>query len=387
MAGFPYTVAFADALAARTAEALWPPVPKKGLITDLDDTLWRGLVGEIGPDAVTWSQESHAQTHGLYQQMLGHLASSGVLVAICSKNEPSVVEAALRRRDLFVAPDAFFPIQAGWGAKSRGVERILRTWNIAADAVVFVDDSPMEIEEVRSAHPGITGVRFDARDPRAVWRTLEQLQELFGKPALVEEDRLRAASIRAADRMTELARDHVDPIEFLRGLEGRVTVSWEVPPQDARPLELVNKTNQFNLNGLRISEGEWRRELDDPASLVMVVSYEDKFGPLGKIAVLKGRLENGGVRVTHWVMSCRAFSRRIEHHTLDALFRRTGADETSFEFRETERNGPLREFFDALGIPLHGPAIRLTREEHFERIGELPHALANPQDQPSDLLK
>ena len=81
IAGFPYTVPFASGLAASLVDVLCQPAPKKGLITDLDGTLWSGVAGEIGVDAISWSQEHHTQTHGLYQQMLGHLASCGVLLA------------------------------------------------------------------------------------------------------------------------------------------------------------------------------------------------------------------------------------------------------------------------------------------------------------------
>ena len=78
LAGFPYTVPFADVLASSLVDVLYQPEPKKGLITDLDETLWSGIVGEVGIGQVSWYQEHHTQTHGLYQQMLGHLASCGV---------------------------------------------------------------------------------------------------------------------------------------------------------------------------------------------------------------------------------------------------------------------------------------------------------------------
>ena len=137
IAGFPYATPFADLLAASVTDVLYQPAPKKGLITDLDDTLWSGIVGEVGADGVSWHQESHTQTHGLYQQMLGHLAGCGVLVAVCSKNELSNVKTALARRDLLIDPDAFFPVCANWEPKSQSVARILQTWNIGQDAVVF----------------------------------------------------------------------------------------------------------------------------------------------------------------------------------------------------------------------------------------------------------
>jgi FkbH-like protein len=377
LAGFPYTTPFADALACALVSVLAPPAPKKGLITDLDDTLWSGIVGEVGVDGVSWSQDRHTQAHGLYQQMLGHLADCGVLLAACSKNEISTVESCLARKDFFLNPQSLFPIHANWGPKSASVAKILQTWNIAADAVVFVDDNPMELDEVQRAHPGITCLRFPPKDPAAVWNLLGELRDLFGKP-LMEEDRLRASSIRASAQIQELTEDAASP-EFLRTLEGTVTLDWSVDSSDKRALELINKTNQFNLNGLRIGEGEWRRCLDDANTVLGVASYHDKFGPLGKIAVLLGARDGNKVRVSHWVMSCRAFSRRIEHHMLDSLFRETNAEEIEFAFKATEKNQPLQAFFHSLDISQG--ACRISRSRFAERCGELPHQVSNLRDE------
>jgi FkbH-like protein len=380
VAGFPYTVPYASRLAASLVDVLCQPPPKKGLITDLDGTLWSGIAGEVGVEGISWDQEHHTQTHGLYQQMLGHLAGCGVLLAACSKNEMATAEAALARKDLFLNPESFFPICANWGPKSASVARILDTWHIAADAVVFVDDSPMELDEVRRAYPGMACLAFPGKDPAAVWKLLGDLRDLFGKPLLMEEDRLRQSSIRASAQIREMAADG-GSAEFLRTLQGTVTLAWCVDPADKRPLELINKTNQFNLNGLRIGDSDWRRLLERNDAILAVASYQDKFGPLGKVAVLLGSQLGSKVRVSHWVMSCRAFSRRIEHHTLDGLFRHSHAQEIEFALEATEKNQPLQEFFRALGVARDAEGIhRISRPQFLDRCGALPHEVSNPTE-------
>jgi FkbH-like protein len=121
---------------------------------------------------------------------------------------------------------------------------------------------------------------------------------------------------------------------------------------DPRPLELVNKTNQFNLNGLRITETAWRERLNRPETVLQVVNYSDKFGPLGKIGVLLGSQEGDTVTVDAWVLSCRAFSRRIEFQCLSQLFAREGVRRVRFSFLATPKNGPLQSF---LGHFFQGP--------------------------------
>jgi FkbH-like protein len=377
LAGFPYTIPFASALAGSLAAVMCQATPKKGLITDLDGTLWDGIAGEVGVEGISWSQEHHTQTHGLYQQMLGHLAGCGVLLGVCSRNEMTTVEAALARKDLLLKPESFFPILANWGAKSASVGRVLQTWNVAADAVVFVDDSPMELEEVQRAHPGMTCVAFPGKDPTAVWDLLGDLRDLFGKPALMEEDELRQSSIRASSQVREVVAGGGSD-EFLRSLQGTVSLRWRADRADKRPLELINKTNQFNLNGIRIGEGEWQRVLGESDTVLAVASYQDKFGPLGKVAVLLGSKQGSKVRVSDWVMSCRAFSRRIEYHMLDGLFRRSSAREIEFAFTATERNHPLRAFFQALGAsPDDDGMIRISQADFLERRGDLPHEVVD----------
>ena len=342
--GFPYSVSHASMLAQACAEVLLPAPAKKGLITDLDDTLWRGLVGEIGPDAVSWDLDSGSQTHALYQQLIAGLSLRGVLVAIASKNDPEIVQKALGRADLHISTDKIYPVAVSWGPKSLAVDQILRAWNIAGSDVVFVDDSPMELAEVAAIHPDITTVRFPATDPNAVAATLSQLAGLFWREQVNAEDRLRLSSVRSAAEVEETRRSAQDETSFLRDLAGRITIraghSWQEP----RALELVNKTNQFNLNGRRFDEAKWRQLCTAPGAIVWVVSYEDRFGPLGVISVLAGFRAERTLTIGCWVMSCRAFSRAIEHHLLRNLCGH--ADQVVLDFVPTERNGVLRAFLE-----------------------------------------
>jgi len=102
----------------------------------------------------------------------------------------------MRRQDLFIPGALFYPVRADWGAKSRHIAEILQVWNIGADSVVFVDDSPMELDEVRTAFPSMTCLQFPAK-PAPALALFEQLRDLFGKPNLQREDSLRQSSLQA----------------------------------------------------------------------------------------------------------------------------------------------------------------------------------------------
>jgi FkbH-like protein len=365
--GFPYRLDHAAVLAALLVDALRRPAPLKGLITDLDDTLWSGILGEVGVEGVTWSLEGHSQIHAVYQRVLASLAASGVLVGVASKNDPELVREAFARPDLLLRPENVFPIEAGWGAKSESVRSILARWNIGPGDVVFLDDSPIEVAEVQAAFPQMRCLRFPKTDPAAVCALVEDLRDWFGKSALSEEDRLRLASLRAQDSgaVSQAAGASVSA-GFLASTEPRIHFDFEKNAAEPRAFELVNKTNQFNLNGQRYTGAEWRAGLAAEGAFLLTVSYTDKFGPLGRIAVVRGAVLDGRVDVGTWVMSCRAFARRIEHHCLRALFERFDAAAIVLDYRETPRNGPLRDFLRTLTAGEPAPGMAVTRAD-FEQ--------------------
>ena len=379
LTGLPYTVPHACALGTALARLLAPPPPKKGLISDLDDTLWSGIVGEIGPEKVSWDLASHHQLHGLYQILLAALAEEGVLIGVASKNDPVWVQQAFQREDLLVRAGQIFPMEVNWNAKSGSVERILRTWNIGADSVVFVDDSPMELAEVAAAHPGIECLRFPKDDYGAAYAMLRRLRDLFGKARISQEDAIRLESIRQGAAFREMAGGESASEAFLQQSGAAITFDFRLSTHDPRTLELVNKTNQFNLNGVRCTESEWESRLSRPGALLATVSYQDKFGPLGKVAVVQGRKDGATLYIDTWVMSCRAFSRRIEHQCLKALFDRYHADEIAFEFIPTPKNGPLQDFFAGIAGDRLSAPFALTHVQFEEKCPPLYHSVGEPQ--------
>jgi len=379
--GFPYSLSHASALAELLARLIDNRLPKKGLITDLDDTLWAGILGEDGVNGISWSLERHTHMHGLYQQLVASLAGAGVLIGVASKNDPALVEQAFDRSDLLISRSDIFPFEVHWSRKSESVKRILDTWNVGADSVVFIDDSPMEVAEVKAAFPELECIVFPKSDYQGIWDLLKDLRGFFGKPLLTEDDSLRLGSIRNVSAWRDSIQSAASSSDdFLKAAEASIAFSLTREGGDARALELVNKTNQFNLNGKRLSESEWLNFFSDPAAFLLTVSYEDKYGPLGKIAVLMGKSNARKISVHTWVMSCRAFSRRVEHQCLRYLFEDLGADTIVFDYQPTPRNGPLQEFFATL---LKGPPaeeVCLSRELFsknapplFHRITEAVH--------------
>lgn len=366
--GFPYKLSHASTLAKLLTFLIRPPVPKKGLITDLDDTLWAGILGEVGEDGISWDLEHNTHIHGMYQRFLHSLSGAGILVGIASKNDPEIVRKALSRKDLLLPERSVFPVDAHWGPKSESIGRILKTWNVGPESVIFVDDSPMEIAEVQAIHPQVECVLFPGKDPQKVQELLYDLRDLFGKTAVSNEDKIRKDSIRLS-RPEVLNQSDGNGVteEFLAQAESEIVFEYSKDPPDPRSLELINKTNQFNLNGKRYTESSWMAYLREAETVLVVASYQDKYGPLGKIAVTCGRRVGSTLNIDSFVMSCRAFSRRIEYRVLEELFERFEVRRMVFDFQPTSRNGPVQAFLtDILGVPTE-PHCELTYDQFYQR--------------------
>jgi len=373
--GFPYTVSGASSLAATVSRALVGGGPKKGLITDLDDTLWSGLLGEVGIEGVSWTLERGAQVHGIYQQLLNGFASGGTLLAIASKNDATLVNEALEQLDLVIDKENLYPIEVSWRAKSEAVRKILDRWNIGASDVVFIDDSPMELAEVKRAFPEIECVLFNAADYGYSYELFFKLQDLFGKLQISAEDRLRLPSIKRQELLRDEREQAKSEDEFLEELGAALTVRFSKNFAESRPLELVNKTNQFNLNGVRFDSASWKQLSKDPRRYLVLVDYKDKFGPLGVIAVATGIRSGGTLNIDSWVMSCRAFSRRIEYATVNAIFSNLSVDSIEFKFSPTERNAPIQEYLGrVLGRNPEG-SIRVSKVDFYKICPPLHHTV------------
>jgi FkbH-like protein len=379
--GFPYTLEFADELAERIAALVLPPVPKKGLITDLDHTLWQGVVGDDGPAGVSWDIDHKARVHGWWQQFLASLARQGSFVGIASKNDREPVEAALARHDLLIPRENIFPMEIHWSDKAESIRRIAAAWNVGLDSLVFVDDSPLELELVRQSLPQVECLLFPKDDPSALASMLMSLRKLFAKESVSSDDLLRVASVRQRESLEQAdmpSNGSVRSEEHFAALGSCLRLDCRRPPQ-ARALELINKTNQFNLNGQRWDESSWLEWCHRPEARLVLVGYEDRFGPLGNIAVLAAEYAGDDLRVRSWVMSCRAFSRRIEFATLHFLLERWPCKRVLFDWRRTERNGPtfdvLRQLFDNLPSPgvleIEPDALRERLPPQYAAIKEL----------------
>jgi FkbH-like protein len=215
---------------------------------------------------------------------------------------------------------------------------------------------------------------FPSGNHQGIWDLLKYLRSVFGKSSVSADDKLRLESLRNGAAWQGIVSNSsgVSLDEFLKLAKASIFFDANKPPE-GRALELVNKTNQFNLNGRRYIESEWSGFHSSAKTFSVLVSYEDRYGALGKIAVMLGKVEGRKLHLESWVLSCRAFSRRIEHQCLKFLFEKFGCEEIVFDYVQTARNSPLQEFLVGLMGKAPHSGMSLSRESFATHAPALYH--------------
>jgi FkbH-like protein len=342
---------FAQGL-VRTLSAMFR-APRKVLCTDLDNTLWGGILGEDGPDGIATGAVFPGNCYLEYQRYLKHLAARGILLAMVSKNNAADVEEAFRLRsaDLAIRLDDFVARKIGWTDKVEAVRELAQELNLGLDSFVFVDDNPSECEAMRQQAPEVATVLAPADEP---WKLKDLLssQSFFDTLAVTDDDVIRALSYKAQAQREALSIGAATRLQFLHSLAIVCTFVKAVEAPLARSVQLLSKTNQFNLTTRRHSAVDVDRFAHSPGGLAVAVRVRDRFGDLGVVGLLLASKEHDACLIDSLLLSCRVIGRGIE----TALLAYAGAHAAAMgcrwiigEYIESKKNSPCAEFY-----PEHG---------------------------------
>lgn len=329
---------------------------RKCLVLDLDNTLWGGVVGDDGVNGIQLGQGSATGEAFLaFQRYVAQLASRGVILAVCSKNDIGVAEAAFGHPDMALKRADIAAFVANWEDKPSNLRRIAEQLNIGLDSLVFVDDNPAERDIVRRELPQVAVPELP--DDAADYATTLAAAGYFEAIAFTRDDAGRAHSYAANSARAAAQGQATDMPAYLRGLCMVLGAETLGAAQLARSTQLINKTNQFNLTTRRYNEAEVARIAGTPGAIALSLRLQDKFGDNGLISVVLARpcpsLASDELLIDTWLMSCRVLGRQVEEATLQVLARR--ASEAGYralvgEYRPTERNAMVAEHYPRLGF-------------------------------------
>jgi FkbH-like protein len=347
---FEFLSSYCHALAALVLAAQGKA--KKCLVLDLDDTLWGGVVGDDGVDALALGPgNAVGEAFSAFQRYLKALKDRGVLLAVCSKNDEHVARAAFAHPGMCLALDDIACFVANWQDKASNLQLIARRLNIGLDSLVFVDDNPAERLLIRGLLPQVSVVELPD-DPADYVRALDE-GHYFESSELSAESLARTEYLRADQLRGAVETTFTDYVSYLKSLELEAHVSPIDARSRARVAELIKRTNQFNLRTRRHSAEQVADLLQRPGSVGFSVAIADRFGSQGTVAVVLLTREADALFVDTWLMSCRVLKRGVERCVFEQILRHAraqGVERVLGEYIPSGKNAMVEGLFAELGF-------------------------------------
>lgn len=342
---------------------------KKAVIFDCDNTLWKGILGEDGYDGINMSE--HSKFGGIYHQvqnMAVWLSKHGVLIGLCSKNNPEDVTDVIKRHpDMALKNENVVISQVNWNDKVSNLRSIAETLNIGLDSLVFVDDSDFEINLIKEQLPQVLCVQV----PEAIYDYPAKLGEIINTYFYFSDSKADLDKTNQYKQQAERAKQKskfTDITEYLRSLEMEITFGVDKAEEAERVAQLTQKTNQLNVCTTRYTQAQIEAIKDSPSQSYISLSVKDKFGDSGLTGVAIVSYADGKGRIDDFLMSCRVMGRNIEFSFVDYMMSFLighGCKMVEAQYLPTQKNKPVSDFFEKCGFPVV-----------FEKEGEKKYALA-----------
>ncbi len=327
---------------------------RKCLILDLDNTLWGGEIGDDGIGGIRLGNGcAVGEAFAAIQKMALSLNERGIVLAVCSKNTEEIAKEPFKKHnEMILRLNNIASFKANWRDKASNIRDIANELNLGLDAMVFLDDNPVERAIVRQELP-MVAVPEVGNDP-AIYPDIVLSGGYFETLSLTKDDFARAFSYQVERERQNMAEQSSDVDSYLRSLKMEISFEPINEINLVRSTQLINKTNQFNLTTQRYSEGQVRCFQIDQNIITLTARLKDKFGEYGLISVLIcKKISSNKLYIDTWLMSCRVLTRRVEESVLDYLVRESikyGVKTLVGKYIETSKNKIVMNHYKDLGF-------------------------------------
>ena len=342
-----YTDYVCRILAARLGKS------RRCLILDLDNTLWGGVIGDDGMEGILIGNgDPTAEAYLNLQQIVLELHNRGIVLAVCSKNEDAIARQPFRDHPEMILKENHFAVfQANWSDKAANIKAISEMLSLGLGSFVFVDDNPAERMQVRRELPEVAVPELP-KDPALYGNTLIAAG-YFETTVFSEEDEKRTAFYQENAKRAEVLTTSSNMDDYLESLGMEITLVPFDATGRSRIVQLISKSNQFNLTTKRYSNSEVKDFEDKPNFFTRQIRLKDVFGDNGMISVIICEKNTDSWRIDTWLMSCRVLGRRVEEAVLQDIVQHAseeGASKLVGEFSPTERNILVKDHYKKLGF-------------------------------------
>lgn len=324
---------------------------KKGLVLDLDNTIWGGVIGDDGAEHIRIGQETPSgQVYSEFQQYIKSQTQLGVVLNIDSKNDESNAKAGLEHPDSRLSPDDFIEIRANWEPKDKNFSDIADALGLLPESLVFIDDNPAERHIVTGSLPRVSSPNIG--DSHQYIQNIDR-NGFFEVTYLSSDDMKRNKMYQENAKRSRRKSLFTDYGEYLQSLEMKAVIGNFSPVYMERIAQLTNKSNQFNLTTKRYSQGEIEAVANSDGYITLYGKLEDCFGDNGVVSVLIGRIDGEVCHMDLWLMSCRVLKRDMECAMMDVLVDRCRKFSIFIirgYYYPTAKNGMVKNFYRDMGF-------------------------------------
>lgn len=326
---------------------------RKLIVVDLDNTLWGGVVGDVGSNnLVIGGHNPIGEAYRDFQQALKSLSNAGIVLAVTSKNEENIaLETIENHPEMILRKNDFVTWRINWEDKAKNIYEIAKELNLGLDSIVFLDDNSFERERVKHALPDVF-VPDLPNDPMLYKNFLLQL-DCFNISSISEEDRKRTELYSLERQRSEHKNSFSDMEEWLKSIDIKVKCEPLHADNLQRVLQLLNKTNQMNLQTGRYTEKELTDRTIQGIHEMYAFSVKDNFGDAGLTGVIGLKINDDTLFITDFVLSCRVIGRKIEETMLSVaidIAHQRDCEIVMAQYIQTEKNKPCLDFFKSSGM-------------------------------------
>jgi FkbH-like protein len=352
----------------------------KVLVLDLDNTVWGGVIGDDGLEGIKVAQgDATGEAHLAIQRLALDLRQRGIVLAVSSKNTDEVAREPFEKHpEMLLRLEHIAVFQANWRDKATNIQAIAEELSLGLDSLVFLDDNPVERGLVRQLLPQVAVPELPD-DPAYFARTLAA-GGYFEAVAFATEDLKRAGFYQDNVKRADLQRQVGGVDAYLASLDMTITFQPFDSTGRARIVQLINKSNQYNLTTRRYTDPEIAEAENNPEVFTLQVRLVDIFGDNGMISVVICRPDGEGVwEIDTWLMSCRVLGRRVEHMVLGKILECARASSISKlvgTYHPTDRNKLVVDHYARLGF------TKVAEEASSVTKWELPIDIAVPEHFP-----
>jgi FkbH-like protein len=332
---------------------------KKALIFDCDNTLWKGILGEDGFDGIEMSPSSkYGGIFAEIQAMALVLNKQGILIGLCSKNNPDDVNEVIASHPDMQLREKLIAIKiVNWKDKVTNLKTISNELNIGLDSLVFVDDSSFEVNLIREQLQEVMVLQV----PDKLYEYPKMFREslgLFYNLSLTTEDNKKNEMYKDQVKRESIKKEFKDIEDYLASLELKIIIFENDESIIPRMSQMSQKTNQFNLTTKRYTESDIQHFIYDKNTDVYAFSVEDKFGDSGVtgLSIVSLNSDINIADIDTLLMSCRVIGRNIEYVFMDYIIEKMKEKYIKTiraKFITTQKNEQVELFYEKCSFILN----------------------------------